>query len=290
MSSADSDQNQMNLEEFRKAFTNPPIERRSFVTYLDVDKTVFEENAKSLLQKIQDERGYGKISVRKYWEFSIEERAGGVLVPKGKVTNILRMEREGNSERPNAVIELVPPRGDRPAEFMVGHHRKDESPTIFDDLRRELEAVIPETMNAFGLKDLQGIMLRYKNKIARNRYPNLWSQPDQVILSDLFEIFGSGSGKHTYKVPFRVEFAEQAPKVDDISQMDPNASVEYRASAEATEKKEFAFLVVLTYSTLQSKVKYSLEDFWPALDWAHLMVLQSFKDSFAQKALLEFQT
>lgn len=290
MSSADSNQDQMGSEEFRKAFTSPPIERRSFVTNLAVDKNVFEENAKPLLQSIQDERGYGKISVRKHWEFSIEERAGGVLVPKGKVSNILRMEREGNSEQPNAVIELAPPRGDRPAEFMVGHHRKDESPSVFEDLRREIQAVLPETMHAFGLKDLQGIMLRYNNIISHNRYPNLWSQPDQVKLSDLFKIFGTGSSGHTFKVPFRVEFAEQAPKVGDISQIDPLASLEYRASAEATEKKEFAFLVVLTYSTLQSKVKYLPKDFWPALDWAHLMVLKSFKDSFAQKALSEFQT
>ncbi|MEX2607933.1 MAG: hypothetical protein WD708_11355 [Kiritimatiellia bacterium] len=293
MSFPDSNQPQTNkeaLEAFREAFTRPPIVRRSFVTNLNVERNVFEENAKPLFEQIQGERGYDKITVRNHWEFSIEERPGGLLVPKGKVTNILRMMRSGNSQYPNAVIELVPPRDTRPAEFMVGHQRNDENPTVYEDLRQEIEAVMPKVAHVFGIKGCQGMMLRYRNRIAQSRYNNLWKNPHRVTLSDVFKIFGSGTHGHTFQVPFRIEFSEQSPSMGDFSLPDPRATVAYLATAEATEQKnEFAFDVVLTYSTLQSKLIYSEKDFWPALDWAHNMVLWSFKESFSEKAIQEFQ-
>ena len=290
MTSRNSDKTVQRLDDFRKSLTRPPIERRSFVTYLDVGKTTFEEKAHQLLKDLQHDRGFGKITVRKHWEFSIQERPGGVLVPKGKVTNILRLERNGAPDRANAALELVPPRDDRPAEFMIGHKRDDDSPTTFEDLRGEIEAILPGVLEVLGVKGPLGLMLRYTNKITHDRYPNLWVKPGHVQLSDLFKIFGAGSGGHTFRVPFRVEYGEQAPCVGDISKKDPKADLDYLATAETMEKKGFAFHVVLTYSSLKSRIKYTEKTFWPALDWAHFLILKSFNDVFADKALTEFQT
>lgn len=289
MTVEDPENPDMSLEEFRKSLTRPPIERRSFVTYLDVDKPTFDQKANQLLERLQQKRDFGNITVRKHWEFSVQERPGGILVPKGKVTNILRMERDSGSDMANAVVELVPPRDGRPAEFMVGHKRNDESPTVFEDLRSEIDAILPDVFEILEVKGNQGLMLRYTNKVTHDRYPNLWVKPGHVKLSDLFKIFGTGTGGHTFRVPFRVEYGEQAPCVGNPTQKDPHAGLDYLATAEATEKKEFAFLVVLTYSSLRSRVEYTTKTFWPALDWAHIMILKSFNDVFADKAMAEFK-
>ena len=265
----------------RDQFKRPPIVKRRFVTRLDVPRHLFDEKAVSLVEDIQVAGKFDRKEMKQQWDFHLEVK-NNTPRPKVKLTHSPVLIRNARNGHPKTVLELFPPVGEKPAEFILEQDRTDENGSRFEDLELECQKWLPFVMDRFDTKRLGGFLLEYRNAIKRERYPVFWEGEKKLLLGKLFWLFLNNQGPTNFVTPFSVE-------INTETGLEKTSNMRFQMKTiQQPGKQDFSLRATLTYSSLAREEKGPIGGLWPELKSAHELIFDNFVRQFAPTALEEF--
>lgn len=264
----------------REQFKTPPVIMRRFVMRLDVSRELFEEKVMALVGAIQEEGKFAERLMKEQWDFRLEIR-GTTPHPKGRLTHVPVLVRPAQGVEPKTNLEFFPPVDAEPAKISIEQERSDTCPSRFEALEKECQTWLPRIMDHFGMTQIGGFLLEYRNEILRERYPMFWENKKTLILAKLLWLFRQNSGPDTFVTPFSVEFNSAGPPGS-------HANIRFRMKTVTTKKPEFGLGVSLAYNSLVRKEKRSSDNLFQELKGAHDLLFENFVRQFSEEALEAF--
>jgi hypothetical protein len=258
-------------------YSRPPVQSRLLTVFGEHDHAKFDELIPSWADLVAAD--FPEQQIGKQWSVKLNEKNG---IPRPRTELSLRYRCVASDEKRKLIRELTPV----PGGISIRLERSAAAVHSFDELFAFAEKYLPLWRQHFGVSQVRGLRLNYKNVFSPEITPFAFEKlaGGRVLLKvdRWLTYFQSVPGKYQNVVrPIQSKLTVS---------VDPEREAEFTYLVKSSDSDEAATIVVhLVMDTFGTERKLDISGLLAETQWSHTLILEQFEAFFTKAALDNFR-